>query len=172
MNNVIDFLKPGSEVLSFPAVNDDSRSIVIRTSGEKSANMDSSSVREHKGDDKMFNAEEKFAELKRYVIGTGIGIASLLLAGIGLVISVQQIYGTGQQRVADSRYETIVTKLGAAEEYYRASGERQELFKSSVQNTIAGISGEVKANREMITTVLEQQQRTNASLEKLVAEKQ
>ncbi|MGI3041173.1 hypothetical protein ACRTDM_05405 [Shewanella algae] len=120
----------------------------------------------------MFNAEEKFAELKRYVIGTGIGIASLLLAGIGLVISVQQIYGTGQQRVADSRYETIVTKLGAAEEYYRASGERQELFKSSVQNTIAGISGEVKANREMITTVLEQQQRTNASLEKLVAEKQ
>ncbi|MBO2700808.1 hypothetical protein [Shewanella algae] len=133
----------------------------------------------------MFNAEEKFAELKRYVIGTGIGIAGLILAGFGLVISVQQIYGTGQERVADSHYETLVTRLTSAEEYFKATGERQDLFKESVNNSvksivgdvkdnkqvIATLSDDVKDNKQMMSTILEQQQRTNATLDKLVAEK-
>ena len=147
----------------------------------------------------MFNAEEKFVEIKRYIIGTGIGIAGLILAGFGLVISVQQIYGTGQERVADSHYETLVTRLTSAEEYFKATGERQDLFKESVNNSvksivgdakdnnqviatlsddvkdnklmIATLSDDVKDNKLMITTILEQQQLTNATLDKLVAEK-
>lgn len=133
----------------------------------------------------MFNAEEKFVEIKRYIIGTGIGIAGLILAGFGLVISVQQIYGTGQERVADSHYETLVTRLTSAEEYFKATGERQDLFKESVNNSVKSIVGDVKDNNQviatlsddvkdnklMITTILEQQQRTNATLDKLVAEK-
>jgi esterase/lipase len=142
---------------------------------------------------------DKASEIKRYVIGTGMSIAGLILAGFGLVISVQQIYGTGQERVADSHYETLVTRLTSAEEYFKATGERQDLFKESVNNSvksivgdvkdnkqviatlsddvkdnklmIATLSDDVKDNKQMMSTILEQQQRTNATLDKLVAEK-
>lgn len=120
--------------------------------------------------EKRFN--EKITELKRYIVGTGLGIAGLLLAGLGLIITVQQIYGTGQDRVADARFDTLVTRLGTAEEYFKATGERQELFKQAVNSSVKKIENDVNNNRQLITTVIEQQQRTNATLDKIAAKNQ
>lgn len=66
----------------------------------------------------------------------------------------------------------------SAEEYFKATGERQELFKESVNNMVKGIEGDVKDNKQMITTlsndvkdnkqmiatILDQQQQTNDTL--------